>query len=29
MKSRKKDMILRKDFNIYPSLYEDKINKID
>jgi len=22
-------MILRRDFNIYPSLYEDKINKID
>ncbi len=25
---RKKDMIIRKDFNIYPSLYEDTIRKI-
>lgn len=29
MKWRKKDMILRRDYNIYPSLYEPIINSID
>ena len=29
MKARKKDMILRKDYNIYPSLYEPIINSFD
>lgn len=28
MKGRKKDMIIRKDDNIYPSVYENEILKI-
>lgn len=29
LKGRKKDMIIRRDFNIYPALYEPSIKKID
>jgi len=29
LKGRKKNMIIRKDFNLYPSLYEPTIKKID